>query len=271
MIYYHYEYGFTEGDVFVGIRVFGHEGIGCGKLYTVKDCDSLLLQDEGLNETTVGELRMVTSTLQEDDVARERASGQGPRLLRGEEHKDVDVVVGLEKQVKKNDVKVQKEQATVKDTSSRSVGESGVMLCRNCVNPFMSQKRCSRSHEQVSVEQFAIRASKRETVVLRPAEDLAQDQVHSAASLNIGQGNVFRGQDNRDLFFPKTMKFFPAPRDVPVVKEVWVCKGVKGMKGVFKKSKRDFLVTLFNNNGGTKIRERPGRSQQDGDHFQGQG
>ncbi len=30
--------------------------------------------------------------------------------------------------------------------------------------------------------------------------------------------------------------------------------GVKG--GVFKKSQRDFLLTLFNNNGGPKIRER---------------
>ena len=35
---YHYEYEFTEADVFVGIRVFFHEGIGCGKLYTDKDC-----------------------------------------------------------------------------------------------------------------------------------------------------------------------------------------------------------------------------------------
>ena len=33
--------------------------------------------------------------------------------------------------------------------------------------------------------------------------------------------------------------------------------GVSGVKGgVFKKSQRDFLLTLFNNNGGPKIRER---------------
>ena len=29
---YHYVYEFTEADVFVGMRVFFHEGIGCGKL-----------------------------------------------------------------------------------------------------------------------------------------------------------------------------------------------------------------------------------------------
>jgi hypothetical protein len=37
----------------------------------------MLLQDEGLNEVTVGELRMATSTLQEGDVTRESAAGQG--------------------------------------------------------------------------------------------------------------------------------------------------------------------------------------------------
>jgi hypothetical protein len=67
----------------VGIRVFFHEGIGCGKFYTANDCDSMLLHHEGLNEATVGELRMATSTLQEGDVARERAAGQGARLGRG--------------------------------------------------------------------------------------------------------------------------------------------------------------------------------------------
>jgi hypothetical protein len=93
--------------------------------------------------------------------------------------------------------------------------------------------------------------------VLRPAAALAQDQVHSAASLSIGQGNVFRGQENKEMFFPKTIKFFPAPPDVPVVKEGWACKGVTGVKGgVFKRSQRDFLLSLFNNNGGPKIRER---------------
>ena len=132
---YHYGYEFTEADVFVGMRVFFHEGIGCGKLYTTKDCDSMLLQDEGLDETTVGELRMATSTLQAGDVARERAAGQGARLLRGEEHKDFDAGVRLQKEVKKNDVKAQKEQA-VKDTATRAVAESRVMLCRNCARPF---------------------------------------------------------------------------------------------------------------------------------------
>jgi hypothetical protein len=59
------------------------------------------------------------------------------------------------------------------------------------------------------------------------------------------------------MFFPTSITFFPTPTDVPVVKEGWSCKGAAGVKGgAFKKSQRDFLVTLFNNNGGPKIRER---------------
>jgi hypothetical protein len=81
--------------------------------------------------------------------------------------------------------------------------------------------------------------------------------VHSAASLSIGQGNFFRGQENKEMFFPTSITFFPTPPDVPVVKEGWACKGAAGVKGgAFKKSQRDFLLTLFNNNGGPKIRER---------------
>ncbi len=104
---------------------------------------------------------------------------------------------------------------------------------------------------------MVIHASNRKTAGLRPVTDLAQDQVHSVPSLSIGQGNLFRGQENKEMFFPTTIKFFPTPRDVSVVKEGWTCKGESGVKGgVFKKSQRDFLVTLFNNNGGPKIRER---------------
>ncbi len=137
------------------------------------------------------------------------------------------------------------------------------MLCRNGERPFEREKSF-RKHEQVCHEQLTSCERKRKTVVLRPAVDLAQDQVYSAASLSIGQGNVFRGQENKEMFFPKTIKFFPASPDVPVVQEGWVCKGVTGVKGgVFKRSQRDFLLSLFNNNGG--------HSHQDGGHFQGQG
>jgi hypothetical protein len=211
---YHYQYEFAEADVFVGIRVFFHEGIVYGKFYTANDCDSMLLQHVRLNEATVGELRMATSTLQEGDVARERAAGQGARLLRGEEHKDFDADVRLQK-----DVRAQK-QETTKDTAARAIAESGVMLCQNCSQPFVRQK-CFRAHEDRCVEQSAGRATKRKTVVLRPAADLAQDQVHSAASLSIGQGNLCGGQENKEMFFPTTIKFFPTPRDVggPKIRE----------------------------------------------------
>jgi hypothetical protein len=188
-------------------------------------------------------------------VARERAAGQGARLVRGEEHKHFDTGVRLRKEVKKNDLKTQKEE-TEKAEADRAVSESGVMLCRHCGKVFERQQ-CLRAHEDGCLEKQASRANNRKTAVLRPAAELAQDQVHSAASLSIGQGNSFRGQENKEIFFPKTINFFPTPTDVPVVKEGWACKGASGVKGgSFKKSQRDFLLTLFNNNGGPKIRER---------------
>ena len=104
--------------------------LGISTLYHYEyQCDCMLLEDEELNEGTVAELRMVTSMLQEGDVVRKRAAGEGARLLSGEEHKDFDTVVRLEKEVKSIDVKDQKEQ-TVKDTTVRVVVESGVMMCR---------------------------------------------------------------------------------------------------------------------------------------------
>ncbi len=122
------------------------------------------------------------------------------------------------------------------------------MLCQYCVRSFV-RHQCWCAHEECCVEKLASRVSKRKTAVLRPALELAQDQLHSAASLSIGQRNVFRGQENKDLYFPKTIKFFPAPGDVFVVKEGWSCKGVTGVKGgPFKKSQRDFRLRLFNNN-----------------------
>jgi hypothetical protein len=78
-----------------------------------------------------------------------------------------------------------------------------------------------RGHEDGCVEQLVNHTSKRKTTVLRPVVDLGQDQVYSDASLSIGQDNVFRTQQNKDLYF-----------------------------------QRDFLLSLFKNNGGPKIRER---------------
>ncbi len=47
--------------------------------------------------------------------------------MRGEEHKDFDASVRLQKKVKKNDVKSQKEQTT-KDAAAKALDES-TMVC----------------------------------------------------------------------------------------------------------------------------------------------
>ncbi len=77
-----------------------------------------------------------------------------------------------------------------------------MMLCRHCDRPFVCQQRLS-GHEDGCVEQLVSHESKRKTTVLRPVVDLGKDQVYSDTSLSIGQDNVFRGQENKDLYFPK--------------------------------------------------------------------
>ena len=81
-------------------------------------------------------MRKETSTFQEGDLARQRAEGQGSRLLRGEEHKDFDADVRLQKEVKRNDVRSQRHE-TAKETAVRAVAESRVMLCQYCSQSFV--------------------------------------------------------------------------------------------------------------------------------------
>ena len=60
---YHYQYEFTEADVFVGMRVFYHEGIGCGI--------GLLVDSEIVLSTRYGKVRVFINN---DLVNRDRLS-----------------------------------------------------------------------------------------------------------------------------------------------------------------------------------------------------
>jgi hypothetical protein len=91
----------------------------------------------------------------------------------------------------------------------------------------------------------------RKTDVLCPAPDLAQDQVYSTVSLNIGQGIFFRGQQNKELFFPKTIKFFPTPTDVSVVKEGWSSKRMTGT-AIVQEVPKGFSVDTVQQQRGSK-------------------
>ncbi len=115
-------------------------------------------------------------------------------------------------------------------------------VCTSAVVPFTRGGLClCVSSGSGGLFRLVSHDSNRKTVVFRPTEDLAQDQVNSDGSLRIGQGNLFRGQENKEMLFPTTITFFPTPRDVTVVKEEGEWKGEVGVKGgVFKKSQRDF-------------------------------
>ena len=251
---YHLEYEYQD-RVFVGLRVFCHEGIGPGKFFTAEQCKEMWLEDGGLSEDLFGEMRQATSKLDEGHAARERAAGSGSRLLRGEEHKQLDLAATRDKKAKTDAGKAEKERRG-KDEMAAAVAASGVRCCTLCGKPF-TRLAYLAEHEKVCALQQAAKESNRLTAVLRPAADISRDKVHTAASFNVGEGIVSRGEENRELFFPKPIHTFPLPTNVPVVKEGWAPKGVAGAKkgGAFEKSQKEFLLMTFNNEG-YKVRER---------------
>ena len=87
---YHFVYEYDEGGVFKGLRVWAHEGIGGGKYFSVEACQEMWEEDGLLTKEMTGELRDAASTLPANHPARLRASGDGARLIRGDEHKASD-------------------------------------------------------------------------------------------------------------------------------------------------------------------------------------
>ncbi len=78
--------------------------------------------------------------------------------------------VRLQKEVKKNDVKAQQEEAA-KAATARAVSESGVMLCRHCDKVFERQQ-CLCAHEDGCLEKQFSRASNRKTAVFTQRRSL---------------------------------------------------------------------------------------------------
>jgi hypothetical protein len=254
--FYHFTFGYTKEKVFEGMTVFCHMGIGTGKLYTSEQCATMWSEYGGLNEEMCGELRQATSTMDEGSVARQMAAGGGTRMVRGEEHKQTDVGAKAAKREKAAIEKGLKEERA-KDAMASAIEKSGVTFCKSCGIPFV-RLACLAVHMKTCPLKMAEKEMHRLTAELRPASVIAHDKVHSAESLNIGAGNMSGGNEDGELYFPKRIVLWELPSDVPPVQEGWAPKGVAGAKGGghFQKSQKDFLLELFDNPGGYKIRER---------------
>ena len=120
--------------------------------------------------------------------------------------------------------------------------------------------KCLATHVLKCQENLVARADKQTNKPLRPASEIAQDRVHSAASLCIGKGNELKGQDNRELFFPKPLHMYDAPDGFVLPKEGYARKGVAGAQarqGKFNFNQKAFLIEVFENAGSShKIKDK---------------
>ena len=129
-----------------------------------------------------------------------------------------------------------------------------VKECAHCGKRFVRVKRFE-AHVRTCEKQQGLA----QRPALRPAAVIAADTVHSAESVRIGVGNSCKGQDNRELFFPKKLHMFPLPSPAVQTKQGWAMKGVAGHRAQEKKNpvQKAFFISIFENksNPVTKIKQ----------------
>ena len=102
-----------DAGVFTGLRVFMHEGIGPGKLYSAQQC-SQMWEADGLCPETSFLLKQAGSTLPPSHPARVRAEGGGARLICGESHRAANLAAAQTKRQAKEDAKAAQKDAADK-------------------------------------------------------------------------------------------------------------------------------------------------------------
>ena len=128
----------------------------------------------------------------------------------------------------------------------------GLKVCRHCMK-FFRRPHALSAHEKVCVIQQEKRDSNLKTKRLRPASEIAQDPAHSAASLQVGEGVTWKGQENKELFFPE--KFEIMRPQIIDQEQGWARKGGGKKKITFTREQKDWLRAIFDHQGGTKIKE----------------
>lgn len=250
---YHFTFIY-EQDVFTGMRVFAHEGIGSGFFYSAAACQEMWMEDGGLSQDSHGEFKKAT------DACREvpNSVSAGGRTIRGDAGRSSDKMEANTAKKKKQEERLQL-AAVEKTAMTEAQNDSLILFCPTCLRTFIRAK-CLATHVLKCQENLVARADKKTNKPLRPASEIAQDRVHSAASLCIGKGNEFKGLDNRELFFPKPLHMYDAPDGFVLPKEGYARKGVAGAQarqGKFNFNQKAFLIEVFENAGSShKIKDK---------------
>ena len=152
---YHFMYEYDDNNIFVGLRVFTHEGIGDGKIYSASECTAMWEEEGGLTEEMCGETTSAESQLPQGDIARDRAAGCGARLLKGSAHKVADADAHAVKKASTLSAQLtwkQDQEALLKQQQEAC----DVMFCRECGKAFQRRK-CFQLHQNQCTNQPRLR------------------------------------------------------------------------------------------------------------------
>jgi hypothetical protein len=176
---YHFEYEYDEDAKFVGLRARAHEGLGVGKFFSAEEC-ARMWKEEGLCQDLEPELKLATA-----GVAKER---EGARLLRGDEHKLLDVQKGSEKRAALREKLESREREAVCKQQT-AMQETGLHFCPLCAKAYQSKcsfdKHVPKCAEQQRQKQESARFSK-----IRPAEELEGSTLQPSQLLLCSSGGM---------------------------------------------------------------------------------
>ena len=128
-------------------------------------------------------------------------------------------------------------------------------MCPHCMRAFVLENRFN-SHVQGCSDAMKLKTDLRKKIPFRPASEIANDSVHSAASLGIGEGVEVGGVPNKALYFPNEWQMQTLCTSV-IVPQGWARKCVGRKVNRFTDTQIDFLRSMFDSHhdGGHKVRE----------------
>jgi hypothetical protein len=178
---YHFVYKY-EGGKFVGLRAFAHEGLGAGNFFSVEECGKMW-REAGLCQDLEPELLKATGGVEEEI--------KGARLLRGEEHKLLDVEKASGRRAAREEKKASRERESEAEMSA-AMAATGLHFCPACARPFQ-RKSAFDAHVEKCAAELQRKREQSQFAKLRPVSELEGSMVQSSQLLLFQGGSGDEG------------------------------------------------------------------------------
>jgi hypothetical protein len=142
---YYFAYEYDADRKFVGLRVFAHKGLGKGRFYDAKQCETMW-KTEGLGQEMVALLMRATASGEGDETLND-----GGRLIRGTDHKKQDSVIMKAMRESKEEKKM-RQQAAADDEMEEAKTATGLVFCQSCSRGFMRKPALLRHENECELE-----------------------------------------------------------------------------------------------------------------------